>query len=116
MGLRSQRGRVGRDRSTAAPRVGSAVARFMLGSLAAIAVIVIGGFFALRSQIFDYLNPGEELVIEAFSRLVEKRQVLAVPHDGFWQNMDTFKDKLQLDEMVSRGHAPWQVWDDPSRD
>jgi glucose-1-phosphate cytidylyltransferase len=73
-------------------------------------VRINGGFFALRKEIFDYLQPGEELVIEAFSRLVEKRQVLAVPHDGFWQNMDTFKDKLQLDEMMSRGHAPWQAW------
>lgn len=74
-------------------------------------VRINGGFFALRGEIFDYLQPGEELVIEGFNRLLEKRQVLAVPHDGFWQNMDTFKDKLQLDEMVSRGHAPWQVWD-----
>ena len=74
-------------------------------------VRINGGFFALRSEIFDYLKPGEELVIEAFNRLIEKRQVLAVPHDGFWQNMDTFKDKLQLDEMVARGHAPWQIWD-----
>jgi glucose-1-phosphate cytidylyltransferase len=73
-------------------------------------VRINGGFFALRNEIFDYLKPGEELVIEAFSRLVEKRQVLAVPHDGFWQNMDTFKDKLQLDEMMARGHAPWQAW------
>lgn len=73
-------------------------------------VRINGGFFALRREIFDYLEPGEELVVEAFNRLIEKRQVLAVPHDGFWQNMDTFKDKLQLDEMVSRGHAPWQVW------
>jgi glucose-1-phosphate cytidylyltransferase len=73
-------------------------------------VRINGGFFALRKEIFDYLQPGEELVIEAFSRLVEKRQVLAVPHDGFWQNMDTFKDKLQLDEMMARGHAPWQAW------
>lgn len=73
-------------------------------------VRINGGFFALRNEVFDYLKPGEELVIEAFGRLIEQRQVLAVPHDGFWQNMDTFKDKLQLDEMVSRGHAPWQVW------
>jgi len=73
-------------------------------------VRINGGFFALRNEIFDYLKPGEELVIEAFNRLIEKRQVLAVPHDGFWQNMDTFKDKLQLDDMVARGHAPWQLW------
>jgi len=73
-------------------------------------VRINGGFFVLRREIFDVMNPGEELVIEPFSRLIEKRELIAVPYDGFWQNMDTFKDKIQLDEMVGRGHAPWQVW------
>jgi glucose-1-phosphate cytidylyltransferase len=73
-------------------------------------VRINGGFFVLRREIFDYMNPGEELVIEPFARLAEKRQVLAVPYDGFWRNMDTFKDKLQLDELVTHGPAPWQVW------
>jgi glucose-1-phosphate cytidylyltransferase len=69
-----------------------------------------GGFFALRREIFDYLNEGEELVIEAFQRLMPKKQVLAVPHDGFWRSMDTFKDKIQLDDILLKGRAPWQVW------
>lgn len=73
-------------------------------------VRINGGFFALRQEIFDYMNPGEELVIEPFARLMERRELLAVPYDGFWQNMDTFKDKIQLDEMLSKGRAPWQVW------
>jgi glucose-1-phosphate cytidylyltransferase len=73
-------------------------------------VRINGGFFALRSEIFDYMNPGEELVIEPFQRLIAKRDLIAVPHDGFWQNMDTFKDKIQLDELLSRGRAPWQAW------
>jgi glucose-1-phosphate cytidylyltransferase len=73
-------------------------------------VRINGGFFILRREIFEYMNPGEELVSEPFERLIEKRKLIAVPHDGFWQNMDTFKDKIQLDEMVSRGRAPWQVW------
>jgi glucose-1-phosphate cytidylyltransferase len=73
-------------------------------------VRINGGFFALRSEIFDYMNPGEELVIEPFARLIERRELIAVPYDGFWQNMDTFKDKIQLDDMVSHGHAPWLVW------
>jgi glucose-1-phosphate cytidylyltransferase len=71
---------------------------------------VNGGFFVLRRQIFDYLNEGEELVIEAFSRLMPKREVIAVPHDGFWRSMDTFKDKIQLDDILAKGRAPWQVW------
>ena len=73
-------------------------------------VRINGGFFALRSEIFDYMNEGEELVIEPFSRLIERRELISVAYDGFWQNMDTFKDKIQLDEMLSLGRAPWQVW------
>ena len=73
-------------------------------------VRVNGGFFILRKQIFDYLNEGEELVIEAFDRLIAKRQVVAVPYDGFWRNMDTFKDKMALDAMLEQGTGPWQVW------
>lgn len=74
------------------------------------AVRVNGGFFILRREIFDYMNPNEELVLEPFQRLMEKRELIAFPYDGFWQNMDTFKDKVTLDEMVTRNKAPWRVW------
>ena len=37
-------------------------------------------------------------------------KLVAVPYDGFWRNMDTFRDKIELDELVSRGRAPWQLW------
>jgi glucose-1-phosphate cytidylyltransferase len=73
-------------------------------------VRVNAGFFVLRAEIFDYMRPGEELVVEPFHRLIEKRELLAVPYDGFWRNMDTFKDKMQLDEMVAKGDVPWQLW------
>lgn len=73
-------------------------------------VRINAGFFALRSSVFDYMKPNEELVAEPFNRLIEKRKVRAVHYTGFWRNMDTFKDKVQLDEIVSRGRAPWQVW------
>jgi len=69
-----------------------------------------GGFFVFSQKIFDYMQPGEELVVEPFARLMKERQLLAVPHDGFWHSMDTFKDKIELDEMVRQGRAPWQVW------
>jgi glucose-1-phosphate cytidylyltransferase len=71
---------------------------------------VNGGYFALRREIFDYLEEGEELVVEAFDRLIAKKQLVAVPHEGFWRNMDTFRDKAELDELVEKGRAPWQVW------
>jgi len=73
-------------------------------------VRINAGFMILRREIFNYMNPGEELVIEPFQRLIDQRQLLAVPYDGFWQNMDTFKDKIQFDQMVERGDTPWQVW------
>jgi glucose-1-phosphate cytidylyltransferase len=69
-----------------------------------------GGFFVFRQDVFDYMQPGEELVIEPFNRMIEKRQLIAHNYDGFWRAMDTFKDKMQLDELLTRGLGPWQVW------
>src|SRR5262245_18050971 len=69
-----------------------------------------GGFFVFRQQIFDYLREGEELVVEPFQRLIEARQLVAYPYDGFWQCMDTFKDRQALEELAARDDAPWQVW------
>ena len=63
-----------------------------------------------RSEIFDYIRDGEDLVLEPFDRLIAERQLLAYPFDGFWRNMDTFKDKQDLDDLLSREPAPWQVW------
>jgi glucose-1-phosphate cytidylyltransferase len=69
-----------------------------------------GGFFVFRQDVFDYMRPGEELVIEPFNRMIEQRQLIAHAYDGFWRSMDTFKDKMQLDELLTRGLGPWQVW------
>ena len=73
-------------------------------------VRVNGGFFAFKSEIFDYIRDGEDLVLEPFDRLIAKRELLAYPFDGFWRNMDTFKDKQDLDDMLAKDQAPWQVW------
>jgi glucose-1-phosphate cytidylyltransferase len=74
------------------------------------AVRINGGFFVLRKEIFDVLRVNEELVVQPFERLMAQRQLLAVPYSGFWRSMDTFKDKMQLDELLTRGRGPWQVW------
>jgi glucose-1-phosphate cytidylyltransferase len=66
-----------------------------------------GGGFIFRSQIFDYLRDGEELVEEPFQRLIEDDQLLAFKHDGFWRPMDTLKDKEVLEDLVERGRMPW---------
>jgi len=69
-----------------------------------------GGFFIFKKQIFDHMQEKEELVIEPFRRLLEKRQLIGYPYDGFWASMDTFKDKQQLEGLCMRGAAPWEVW------
>ncbi len=69
-----------------------------------------GGFFVLRRQIFDYLNEGEELVDQPFARLAAKRLLVTHQHRGFWQAMDTFKDKILFDRMEAQGQCPWMVW------
>ena len=71
---------------------------------------VNGGFFVFRQEVFNYLMPGEELVNEPFARMMAKKQLLAIAHDGFWRSMDTFKDKMQLDDLLTHGRGPWQVW------
>jgi len=68
-----------------------------------------GGFFVMRNEIFDYIQPGEELVREPLQRLIQKRALVAYKCNGFWQCMDTFKDKERLEEL-NRGAAPWKVW------
>jgi glucose-1-phosphate cytidylyltransferase len=69
-----------------------------------------GGFFAFRREIFKYIRPGEELVREPFARLIAQGALSARKHAGFWACMDTFKDKQHLEEMNTRGVAPWHVW------
>lgn len=68
------------------------------------------GYFILRNEIFDYINPGEELVEEPFQRLIEKGKICAYPYNGSWFTMDTFKEKQKLDDMYSAGNVPWEVW------
>ena len=71
---------------------------------------VNGGYFIFRKEIFNYIRDGEELVEEPFQRLVEEGLLAGYRHDGFWLPMDTFKDKQLLEDMYSRGEAPWEVW------
>lgn len=72
---------------------------------------VNGGFFVLRSDIFEYMNPGEELVHEPFQRLIENDLLMTYRHDGFWAPMDTLKDRQTLEDLASSGNAPWTVWE-----
>lgn len=72
---------------------------------------VNGGYFIFRSEIFEYMKEGEELVEEPFHRLLQEQQLMGYRYDGFWASMDTFKDKQQFECMYSRpGGAPWETW------
>ena len=64
----------------------------------------------LRNDIFDYMRPGEELVVEPFNRLIDAGELSAYRYDGFWLGMDTFKDREVLEQMFQDGTAPWEVW------
>ena len=73
-------------------------------------VLINGGYFVFKKDIFRYIKDGEELVEEPFHRLIVEGQLLAYRYDGFWACMDTFKDKQTFDAMNARGETPWQVW------
>ncbi len=72
-----------------------------------------GGFFVFTPKIFEYMHDGEELVEQPFERLIDRQQLCTVKHDGFWGCMDTFKEKESLDDMYTKGDAPWEVWKRP---
>ena len=73
-------------------------------------LLINGGFFVLRNDIFDYIEDGDELVEQPFARLIDKRLLAIYRHLGFWRAMDTFKDKITLDRMEAKRDCPWMVW------
>jgi glucose-1-phosphate cytidylyltransferase len=70
-----------------------------------------GGFFVLPPSIGDYID-GDSTVFEQepLRRLVAEGQLSAYEHGGFWQPMDTLREKAQLEELWQTGAAPWKVW------
>jgi glucose-1-phosphate cytidylyltransferase len=63
-----------------------------------------------KNSIFHYMKDGEELVQEPFRRLIEGKNLVGYEYEGFWKSMDTFKEKQELDDLYSKGNAPWQLW------
>jgi glucose-1-phosphate cytidylyltransferase len=74
-----------------------------------------GGFFVLEPGIFDLLQ-GDQVSWEGepIQRLVEMDQLRAYRHTGFWQAMDTLRDKNHLESLYAGGQAPWTVWERPA--
>lgn len=72
--------------------------------------LINGGYFVLRKEVYDFIEPGEELVEKPFQRIVEQRRLIGYKHMGFWRAMDTLKDKITFDRMYAAGKAPWELW------
>lgn len=71
-----------------------------------------GGFMVLEPDVFNYLNDDPMLVFEKkpLEQLAKDGQLTAYKHDGFWQCMDTQRDKYFLEKMLEEGNAPWVKW------
>ena len=72
-------------------------------------VLINGGFFIFKREIFNYIRPGEELVVEPFQRLIAEKQLIGYRAKKFWC-MDTFKEHQELNDMYNQGNASWEVW------
>ena len=73
--------------------------------------LINGGFFVLSPKVIDYIK--DDLTVwEQFplKQLAEDGQLMAYEHHGFWQPMDTMRDKLMLEELWRTGRAPWKIW------
>jgi glucose-1-phosphate cytidylyltransferase len=70
-----------------------------------------GGFFVLSPKVIDYIQEDETpWEAEPLTRLSSEGQLMVFEHDGFWQPMDTLRDKMQLENLFQTGKAQWKVW------
>ncbi|MCI6284253.1 glucose-1-phosphate cytidylyltransferase [Selenomonas sp.] len=71
------------------------------------------GYMVLEPGVFDYLG-GDDCIFEQepLRRLAAEGQLMSYQHHGFWQCMDTMREKMQLETLWKTGHAPWKVWKD----
>ena len=70
-----------------------------------------GGFFVLSPKVLDYID-GDDMFWERepLERLAHEGNLSAYVHRGFWQPMDTLRDRNQLDELWNSGNPPWKIW------
>lgn len=73
--------------------------------------LINGGYFVLSPKCLDLIE-GDETSWEAdpLAHLAAQRQIMAFEHNGFWQPMDTLREKLLLEQLWESGQAPWKVW------
>lgn len=71
-----------------------------------------GGYMVLEPEVFDYINDDSTIFErEPMERLAREGQMIAYKHNGFWQCMDTLRDKNYLEELIGANQAPWMVWE-----
>lgn len=71
-----------------------------------------GGFLVFEPGVFDYLHADQQsLEATALEKLAADGQLAAYKHDGFWQCMDTMRDKTYLETLWQQGKAPWKTWE-----
>jgi glucose-1-phosphate cytidylyltransferase len=73
--------------------------------------MINGGFFVLSPKVLKLIE-GDSTVWEQkpLERLAESGQLAAFQHHGFWQPMDTLRDRTYLEDLWASGKAPWKVW------
>ena len=81
-----------------------------LTPVADMSMCINGGFFVLRQGIFDYLEEGDDLVMNGCVRAARDGKLRAVRYPGFWAPMDTLKERTRLESMYARGDSPWALW------
>lgn len=74
---------------------------------------VNGGFFVLSPKVLKYIDHTEDCVWEEqpLQTLVDENELMAYQHQGFWQPMDTLRDRKLLESLWASGNAPWKTWD-----
>ena len=70
-----------------------------------------GGFFVLSPKVIDYIaTDATSWELEPMAKLAAENQLQAFEHNGFWQPMDTLREKNLLEELWASGEAPWKQW------
>ena len=71
-----------------------------------------GGFFVFEPAVFDYLSDGDATILERapLENLASEKKLTAFKHNGFWQSMDTLREKELLEKLWQTKKAPWKIW------
>lgn len=70
------------------------------------------GFMVFNPELFDYIDDDKTVFEkEPLNRLVSENQLVAYTHKGFWQCMDTMREKQKLEDLWQNNKAPWKLWD-----